>query len=131
MCPPQVPSIRIPSKMAVFNNERLRRRRWTLGLGGVMCVLAVGVGIGLAESHRLAELNALAQRVHQCLKWASVIRLSVIALLCVTWSRLIRLSVASTNPAFERLVNARWRVTGWLLFIEIILGQNLLGRLVP
>ena len=114
--------------MAVFNNERLRRRRWTLGLGAVACGLALGLGLKLANTDSLTSLGYIALRMHHCVVWASVIRLSVIALLCVTWSRLIRRFVASTNPAFERLVNARWRATGWLLFIEIILGQNVLGR---
>lgn len=30
----------------------------------------------------------------------------------------------------ERLVDARWRIAGWLVILEILLGQNLLGRAV-
>ncbi|WP_019584328.1 hypothetical protein [Thioalkalivibrio sp. ALE16] len=30
----------------------------------------------------------------------------------------------------QRLVDARWRVAAWLVILEILLGQNLLGRAV-
>ncbi|WP_018871523.1 MULTISPECIES: hypothetical protein [unclassified Thioalkalivibrio] len=34
------------------------------------------------------------------------------------------------HEAQRRLVDARWRVAGWLVILEILLGQNLLGHTV-
>ena len=60
-------------------------------------------------------------------------RLAVIGLIAFAWPKLLqyahRLGRISKDRSTE-LTSLRWRVVGWLLVIELLLGQNLVWRLL-
>ena len=56
----------------------------------------------------------------------------LIGLLAVLWPSLVHLAHRSgrvEDSQRNNLLALRWRVVGWLLVIELVLGQNLFGRI--
>ena len=82
---------------------------------------------------RIASVAELAHQVTALRPVFSVLRFTVIALLVIFWpvlangfARWRRLGGA----ARAQLLAVRWRVSGWLVLLELILGQNLIARFV-
>jgi hypothetical protein len=72
-----------------------------------------------------------AARVDELKPVATGIRLVVIGLVAVLWPWLIGLVHRAGRIGEEQcdnLLAQRWRLMGWLLVIELVLGQDLLGR---
>tara|TARA_A100000171_G_scaffold48036_2_gene54920 strand:+ start:396 stop:710 length:315 start_codon:yes stop_codon:yes gene_type:complete len=95
-----------------------------------MVVAAIGLGWLLCQAVALSSLAAVGQRVTEAQPLLSVIRLGLIALLAILWpcvgDRVCKkwhstLSTAESNQLC-------WRVVVWLLVIELVIGQNLPGR---
>ena len=56
----------------------------------------------------------------------------VIGLIACAWPKLIQYAQHSGRISKERgteLESLRWRIVLWLLIIELLVGQNLVGRL--
>ncbi len=92
-----------------------------------MGVLAFTAGLMLSRT--APEVMAIAEQIKTYRESASAVRLLGISALALAWPTLVKCFVPSTDIRFARLHSLRWRVTAWLLILEIVLGQNLLGRL--
>jgi len=60
-------------------------------------------------------------------------RLAIIALVAVAWPWIVNAlqrwgRIDGTQAA--NLIAVRWRIVTWLLVIELVLGQNLLGQVL-
>jgi len=107
------------------------RRSWFLGLSLLALALVLAVGAVLWQAVELTSLTAVSERIEDIKPVAGAVRLLLIGLLAFFWPRLVDL-VAHIRNADDRTrtywLALRWRVTGWLLVIELVLGQDLLGR---
>ncbi len=107
------------------------RRSWFLGLSLLALALVLAVGALLWQAVELSSLAAVAERIEGIKPVAGAVRLLLIGLLALFWPRLVDL-VAHIRNANNRTrtywLALRWRVTSWLLVIELVLGQDLLGR---
>ena len=119
------------SAMAAFSNGAPLRRRWFLTLSLVAVGGVIAVGLVLWQAVELNSLSTVSERVAAAKPFASAIRFVLIGVLALAWPRLPALW-AGANGNDDR-THVRWmalrcRVVGWLLVIELVLGQNLIGR---
>ena len=127
-CPRSIPS---RSSVAVSSKATAIRRRGLFGLSLLALVLTVGVGIVLWQAVELSSVSRVSVQVDQLKSFASVVRLVIITLLAALWPRVVELAdryARIDTSKRDDLLAQRWRVAGWLLVIEIVLGQNLFGR---
>ena len=102
-----------------------------LSLSMLAVVLAAGVGVLLWQAVELSSVAQVAARVDELKPFATGIRLALIGLVAGLWPRLIGLAHRAGHIGEERrdnLLAQRWRLVGWFLVIELVLGQDLLGR---
>lgn len=115
--------------MAACSNGTGLRRRWFLALSLVASAAVIVMGIVLWQAIELSSLTAVSEHVDGLRPLLGGLRLALIGALAVAWPRLSSLrSRAEDEAARARWMALRWRVVGWLLVIELIIGQNLLGR---
>ncbi len=119
--------------MAGFHNKFTLRRRWFLSLTLLAFTMALGVGSILWHSVETSSISEVQTRIDTLKPVLAGIRLFLIAMLAMTWPLLInglhhweRLDEEQTT----RLLALRWRVMTWLVVIELVLGQNLLGQVL-
>jgi hypothetical protein len=108
------------------------RRRWLATLSLAAALAAFASGVLLWQAVELSSLTAVSERVEKMKPLMSALRLALIGLLAVLWPWLSRLGVrfgAATETA-RGWMALRWRVFAWLLVIELVVGQNLFGRLI-
>jgi hypothetical protein len=118
--------------MAVFHNSANRRHGFfllTLAAFG----LALGAGGVLWYSVETSSVVAVQTRIEALKPILTGIRLSLIALVAIAWPwvtnglhRWRRFDAAQAAI----LLALRWRIVTWLVVIELVLGQNLLGQLL-
>ena len=117
--------------MAGFSNGFFSRRAGFLGLSLLAFVLVLAVGVLLWQAVALTSLTTVARTVEDVKPVAGGVRLLLIGLLALAWPRWVAFFARARNVderAKAHWLALRWRVTGWLLVIELVLGQNLLGR---
>ncbi|MEZ5553451.1 MAG: hypothetical protein R3E82_21395 [Pseudomonadales bacterium] len=115
--------------MAACSNGTGLRRRWFLTLSLVAAAAVIVVGVVLWQAVELSSLAIVSERVDRLRPLLGGLRLALIGALAVVWPWLSSLrSRADDEAARARWMALRWRVVGWLLVIELIIGQNLLGR---
>lgn len=117
--------------MAAFSNGAKLRRRWFLTLSLVAAIAVIAVGLALWQAVELSSLSTVSERVAAAKPFASAIRFALIGVLVLAWPLLPGIW-AGVNGNDDR-THGRWmalrlRVVGWLLVIELVLGQNLIGR---
>ena len=108
------------------------RRHGLLGLTVLAVVLTMGVGLLLWQAVELSSVSTVSAQVDQFKPFASGVRLVLIGLLATLWPRLVHLAHRSgrvDDSQRDSLLAQRWPVVGWLLVIELVLGQNLFGRI--
>ena len=106
-------------------------RSGLLGLSVLAAVLTAGVGVLLWQAAELSSMAQVAARVDELKPVATGIRLALIGLVAALWLRLISLAHRAGRIGKEQrdaLLAQRWRLVGWLVVIELVLGQELLGR---
>ena len=106
-------------------------RSGTLGLSMLALVFAAGIGGLLWRAVELSSVAQVAARVDELKPLATGIRLALIGLVAVLWPWLIGLAHRAgriNEDQRDDLLAQRWRLVGWLLVIELVLGQDLLGR---
>ena len=128
MCRPQAPSIPDLSETVVSVRVQRGKRRWTRRLTVLASVSSLVLGVVLWQSLSPSALDSTADQISELKDMASVVRLFVIAALFLAWPCVVRLGTRLLGPSASRLQSARTRVCGWLLVIELLVGQNLLGR---
>ena len=117
--------------MAGFNKAGIVRRLGLVGLSLLAVVLSLMVGAWLWQAIELSSISRVSDQVERLKPIASAVRLGLVGLLAALWPRLVGLAsrVGQLDESKRAsLLAQRWRVAGWLLVIELVLGQDLLGR---
>ena len=117
--------------MVVFNKAAMRRRG-LIGFSVLAIVLTVGVGLLLWQATELSSVSKVSDQIDRLKPLAGGIRLALIGLLAFLWPRLVHLAHSLGRIDQEKrdnLLALRWRVVGWLLVIELLLGQNLFSQI--
>lgn len=117
--------------MAACRSGAGLRGRWFCILSVVAALAVIAVGLLLWQAMALSSLTTVSEVVTEAGPFLSGLRLALIGMLAVVWPRLASLAQsAGVDPPVNgaRWMALRWRVAAWLLVIELILGQNLLGR---
>ena len=119
--------------MAVFHSGFVVRRRWFLLLTLLAFVLALVAGGILWHSVETSSVVAIQTRVDAMKPVFTGLRLFLIALVAVAWpfvtSGLHRWGRINEAQATTMLAQ-RWRIVTWLVVIEGVVGQNLLGQVL-
>lgn len=117
--------------MAACSNGTGLRRRWFLTLSLVAAAAVIVVGVVLWQAVELSSLTAVSEGVDRWRPLLGGLRLALIGALAAAWLWLPLLtSRADHETTRARWMALRWRVVGWLLVIELVIGQNLLGRFI-
>ncbi|MCH8134775.1 MAG: hypothetical protein IIB77_02215 [Proteobacteria bacterium] len=96
-------------------------------------MLTLPVAAMLLHALEISSLTAVQSSINGYKPALTVIRLTVIGLIAFGWPRLIQYAHQKGQISTTRktqLSTLRWRAVGWLLIIELLLGQNLVGRLL-
>ena len=119
--------------MAAFPSLPMRRGRWTLALTLLAFALALAIGALLWQAVETASVVAIQGKVAAVKPVFTILRLSVIALIALLWPMLMgafhRLGRIDDARRAE-LLAVRWRIVAWLVVIELMLGQKLLGYVI-
>ena len=119
--------------MAVSHNGCALRRRWFFLLTLLAFALALVVGGILWHSVGTSSVSEIQTRVDAMKPVFTGIRLFLIALVAVAWpfvtNNLHRWGRIDESQATTMLA-LHWRVVTWLVVIEMVLGQNLLGQVL-
>ena len=111
----------------------MSKRRWFLRLCVLTIASAIVIGAVLIVLLQSASLESLQSSIDDYRIKTTAIRLMIIGLIALIWPRLVQSTELSGAISIERsaeLKNLRWRIVGWLLLIELLLGQNLIWRLL-
>ena len=117
----------------MFHNGRALHRRWFLLLTLLAFALALVAGGILWHSVETSSVVAMQTRIDALKPIFTGIRLFLITLVAVVWP-----FVTSNLHRWGRIDKAqattmhalRWRIVTWLVLIELVLGQNLLGQVL-
>ena len=114
-------------------NGSIMWRRWFVLLTLLAFALALAAGALLWQAVETSSVSAMQIRVEALKPVFTGIRLLLIAVVALVWPvvtqhlyRAGRINVAQAT-AMKAL---RWRIVTWLMVIELVLGQNLLGQVL-
>ena len=111
----------------------IMRRRWFVLLTLLAFALALGAGGLLWQAVETSSVSAMQTRVASLKPVFTGIRLLLIALVALAWpvvtQRLYRRGRIDAAQA-TTMRSLRWRLVTWLVVIELVLGQNLLGQVL-
>ena len=114
-------------------NGLIMRRRWFVLLTLLAFALALAAGGLLWQAVETSSVSAMQTRVEAMKPVFTGIRLVLIALVAMAWpvvtQRLYRRGRIDAAQA-TTLKALRWRLVTWLVVIELVLGQNLLGQVL-
>ena len=117
--------------MAVFSNRITNRRRWFWRLMLLTIAIALVVGVLLWRALETVSIIDIQARVEELKPASTGIRWLLIGLAACFWpaitNGLYRRGQIDTTGR-NRLLALRWRVLAWLVLLELMLGQNLLGH---
>ena len=115
----------------MFSNTLLRRKGF-LCLSLVTALLTLLVGFFLWNSVQTHSVISIREYILQWQPVLSAIRWTLIGGLALAWPGLCRWLGESGRISVDKaqqLKECRWRIVGWLVVIELILGQSLLVKL--
>ena len=99
-------------------------RRWFFTLSLLAGLAIIGVAMLLWQVVEIYSLTAVSASVTQASVYLGGFRLALIGLLAILWQQ----AGIDDYATRARWMSLRWRVVGWLLVIELVIGQNLIGR---
>jgi len=119
--------------MAASRNRFAMRRRWFVMLTLLAFGLALGIGTFLWHSVQTSSITTIQTRIDVLKPVLTIIRLLLIGTVALLWPAITRGlyrwgRVDEVGAA--RLLSLHWRIVTWLIVIELMLGQNLLGRFI-
>ena len=115
----------------MFRNALAMRRRWFVLLTLLGFGLALGIGAFLWHAAQTSSLVAIQTRIEIMKPTFTLIRVLMIGLIALFWptvTRALHRCRRVDEAGATRLLSLRWRIVTWLVVIELMLGQNLLGR---
>ena len=117
--------------MAASSKPWRQRRSWLVGCSLLALLAALGIGLLLWQAVALSSLATVAQRVTELKPLVGALRLGLIALLALLWPWVSDWLCKKRHSPFSAAESNRhrWRVVGWLLVIELLIGQNLPGHI--
>ena len=119
--------------MAAFHSGPVLRRRWFFLLTLLAFALALGTGGILWHSIGSSSVSEIQTRIDAMKPVFTGIRLSLIVLVAVAW-RFVTNYLHHWGRIDESqatmILALRWRIVTWLMVIELVLGQNLLGQVL-
>jgi len=117
--------------MAVSSNAMLKRRSGLVVMSLLAFILVLTVGAYLWQAVEASSLSVVQTQISQLKLVLTSLRLLLIGLIALFWPTMMNLLYRLGRIDAEgraRLLTLRWRVTTWMVVIELILGQNLLGQ---
>ena len=117
--------------MVAYRSGSTLRHRWSVWLTLLAIIVALLFGWGLWYWVESASMTHVQRRLDILHPIFTGIRLTLIALVALCWPLLIRspyFGESRTGDEKARLHSLGWRIVIWLIVIEVVLGQNLLGR---
>ena len=117
--------------MVAFHNGFAMRRRWFVLLTLVAFGLASGIGGFLWHAVQTSSVVAIQIRIEAIKPIIAMIRLLVISLVALSWPGIVSAFYRwgrVDEVGATRLLLLRWRIVTWLVVVELMIGQNLLGR---
>ncbi len=109
----------------------MAKRPWFLRLCVLTIVSAIMIGAVLMVSLKSTSLESLQSSIDDYRTKMTAIRLTIIGLIALIWPKLVQHTERSGAISIERsteLRKLRWRIVGWLLVIELLLGQDLIWQ---
>ena len=113
-------------------SSALSKRKGLLWLSLVTVLLTLLVGLFLWNSIQAQSVISIREHIHQWQPVLAGIRWALISGLALAWPGICRWLVESGRVSIDKgqqLKTLRWRIVGWLVVIELILGQSLLVKL--
>ena len=113
-------------------SSALSKRKGLLWLSLVAALLTLLVGLLLWNSVQTHSVISIREGIQQWQPILAGIRWTLISGLALAWPSLCRWLVESGRVSIDKgqqLKELRWRIVGWLVMIELILGQSLLVKL--
>lgn len=92
----------------------------------------ITVGVVLWQAVGLSSLSSVSDQVDDAKPILSGVRFLLIGLLAISWAKLPvfwGFTDHEHGSTYDQWIALRWRVIGWLLVIELVLGQNIPGQL--
>ena len=98
---------------------------------GLLIVTVAGLLFMIASSPE--QLGSIQKEMNVISPIMSVVRFTLIGLIIAFWEKIIRF--AGKTRGWEKghvdyVLNMRWKVCLWLLTIELLLGQNIIGKML-
>ena len=117
----------------MFHNGRALRRRWFFLLTLLSFALALVAGGILWYSVEMSSISNIQTRVDAMKPVFTGSRLFLIAVVALVWPYLangLHRWGQIDKARATTLLALRWRIVTWLVLIELVLGQNLLGQVL-
>lgn len=96
-------------------------------------VITFGTGLGLLLWSQSEPPSEISRKLASLRPWLFVWRLLLLVALIGFWPAFCRCVARWRNlaePELNRLLAARWTVAAWLLALELLLGQNVVGKFI-
>ncbi len=117
--------------MAVSNNTMQKHRSGLVMMSLLAFILVLAAGAYLWQAVEASSLSVVQSQIGQLKAVLTTLRLLLIGLIALFWSTLMNLLYRVGQVDAEgraQLLTLRWRVTTWMVVVELIIGQNLLGQ---
>ncbi|MGH8644484.1 MAG: hypothetical protein ACREX4_08540 [Gammaproteobacteria bacterium] len=106
--------------------------RW-LAAGVAFLTVTLAVGLGILLWDRSASPGAITRTLEAARPWLFLWRLALSVALIGFWPVFCQ-NLARwrhwTEDQLQRLLAARWTVAAWLVVLELLLGQNVVGKFI-
>ena len=109
------------------------RRRWFFALLLIAIAGVLLIGGALWQAVNVSSLGAVAEQVDATKPYLAAIRLTLIGVLAITWPYWPAWTSGGKRWKPEQKADwqaLRWRVIGWLVAFELIIGQGLPAKLI-
>ena len=108
-------------------SSTLSKRKGLLLLSLTATLIALITGLVLWDSIQTHSIQSIRNHLDHWQPLLTAIRWTLIGGLALGWPLLCRLWIRTRNLSHleaHQLITLRWRIVGWLVVIELILGQG-------
>ena len=111
---------------------RPRNRLWAVGLMASACLLVGAIAAGVFAWAERESVDAIHLRLEQAAPWLLLWRVSLFSVLVVYWREFagwIANIFSLDSESRAELVHWRWRAAAGLLFMDLVLVEDVIGQL--